>query len=59
LKELADRQGQVPAVLASVAIGQYVSAHMAPLDMQRDMSTKALAILERMPQQMLELERST
>lgn len=56
LKELAERQGQAAAVLASVAIGQYVSVHMAPLDGQRQMQEKALAILERMPQQLLELE---
>jgi predicted transcriptional regulator len=56
LKILADRQGQTPAILASVAIGQYVANHMAALDVQRDMADRAMAILERMPQQLLELE---
>ena len=56
LKVLADRQGQAAAVLASVAIGQYVSVHMAALDGQREMQDKAMAILERMPQELLALE---
>lgn len=56
LKELAHRQGQTAAVLASVAIGQYVNAHMAPIDAQRDLHSKVLEMVERMPQQLLELE---
>jgi predicted DNA-binding protein len=56
LKVLAERQGQAAAVLASVAIGQYVSVHMAAIDMQREMQDKAMAMLERLPQQLLELE---
>jgi predicted DNA-binding protein len=58
LKQLADRQGQTAAILASVAVGQYVNAHMAAFDVQKDMAERALAILERMPQQLLELEHS-
>lgn len=57
LKELADRQGLPSAVLASVAIGQYVSVHMGPVDAQREMADRALEILQRMPQQLLELDR--
>jgi predicted transcriptional regulator len=56
LKQLAERQGQTAAVLASVAVGQYVSMHMASLDTQREMQAKALEILERLPQQLLELD---
>lgn len=56
LKLLGERQGQTAAVLASVAIGQYVSTHLASLDMQREMQAKALEMLERLPQQLLELE---
>lgn len=57
LRELADRQGLPAAVLASVAIGQYVSTHMAGVDASREMQDKIIAIVERMPQQLLELER--
>lgn len=60
LKELADRQGQTAGSLAALAIGQYVSAHSAALDaqreMQREMLARATEILERMPQQLLELD---
>ena len=56
LKELADRQGLATAVLASVAIGQYVSVHMAAIDGQREMQDRAMAMLERLPQQLLDLE---
>jgi predicted transcriptional regulator len=58
LKLLAERQGQPPAVIASVAIGQYVSAHMVNIDMAREMHDKAAAMLERMPQQLLDLDRA-
>lgn len=58
LKLLAERQGQPPAVLASVAVGQYVSAHMVNLDTAREMQEKAMAMLERMPQQLLELDKA-
>ena len=58
LKELAERQGLPTAVLASVAIGQYVSVHMAAIDGQREMQDRAMAMLERMPQQLLELDRA-
>ena len=56
LKLLAERQGQTAAVLASVAVGQYVNNHMAVVDVQRELAERALGILERMPQQLLELE---
>jgi predicted transcriptional regulator len=58
LKVLAERQGQPPAVLASVAVGQYVSQHMVGLDTAREMGEKAMAMLERMPQQLLELDKA-
>lgn len=56
LKLLAERQGQTAAVLASVAIGQYVNAHLAAHDVQKEMAARALELLERMPQQLLDLE---
>jgi len=59
LKLLAERQGQPAAVLAATAIGQYVSAHMVQIDMAREMQAQAIAMLERMPQQLLELEKGT
>jgi predicted transcriptional regulator len=57
LKLLADRQGQPAAVLASVAIGQYVSAHTVQIDMARELHEQALAFIERMPQQLLDLDK--
>ncbi len=57
LRALAERQGQAPSVLASVAVGQYVSAHMAPLDTQREMLERAMEMVEKMPQQLLDLDR--
>ena len=45
-QQQAERQGQAAAVLASVAIGQYVSVHMAALDIQHEMQDKALAMLD-------------
>lgn len=57
LKQLAERQGQVPAVLAAVAVGQYVSAHMAPLDMQTNLTKQVVEMIERMPQQLLDLDK--
>lgn len=63
LRELAERQGQTAGSLAAVAVGQYVSAHTASLDaqreMQRQMMVKAAEILERMPQQLLEFEKAS
>ncbi len=58
LKELADRQGLPAAVLASVAIGQYVSSYMAAIDSQREMQDRAIAVLERMPQQLIDYDRA-
>jgi predicted transcriptional regulator len=58
LKLLAERQGQPAAVLASVAIGQYVSAHTVQIDMARELHQQALGMLERMPQQLLELDKA-
>jgi len=58
LKLLAERQGQPPAVIASVAIGQYVSAHMVNIDMAKELHAQALGMLERMPQQLLELDKA-
>ena len=56
LKELADRQGMPTAVLASVAIGQYVSGQMAVIDILRETQEKALAMVEAAnPQHSLEL----
>jgi predicted transcriptional regulator len=58
LKELADRHGQPAAVLASVAIGQYVSAHCAQFDAAQAFHDQALALIERLaPQQLLDLDR--
>ncbi len=56
LKQLADRQGQVPSVLAAVAVGQYVSAHSAPIEMQEKMLGQVMEMVERLPQQLLDLE---
>lgn len=43
-------------MLASLAVGQYVSAHMAPLDTQRELMAKVMEMVEKMPQQLLELD---
>ncbi len=56
LRGLAERQGQTPAVLASLAVGQYVSAHMAPLDGQREMLRQVMEMVEKLPQQLLDLD---
>jgi predicted transcriptional regulator len=58
LKLLGERQGQPAAVLAATAIGQYVSAHMVQIDMAREIHAQALAMLERMPQQLLDLDKA-
>jgi predicted transcriptional regulator len=58
LKLLAERQGQPAAVLAATAIGQYVSAHMVQIDLGREMHAQALAMLERLPQQLLDFEKA-
>lgn len=62
LKELAERQGQTAGSLAAIAVGQYVAAHTATLDAQREMHremvAKAVEILEHMPQQLLALDKA-
>ena len=57
LKVLAERQGQTAGSLAAVAVGQYVSQQMVAVDAQREMMAQALGMLERMPQQLLDLDK--
>lgn len=57
LKLLGERMGQPPAVLAATAIGAWVSSHMVNIDMARELHQQAMALLERMPQQLLDLEK--
>jgi hypothetical protein len=56
LRLLADRQGMPAAVLASIAIGQYVSNHMAPIDMQEKLLATVQEVVDKLPQQLLEFE---
>lgn len=59
LKLLAERQGQPAALLAATAIGQYVSAHMVQIDMARELRGEVMEMIERMPQQLLDLDKGS
>lgn len=52
LKVLADRQGQTAASLAALAVGQYVSAHYGPVQLQEQLAKETLALLQALPSQL-------